>query len=123
MFMKSPDLVLPPEGPKKLGAQGGMVFGNLMPNLLEIEAIVASIVQQGLLHGFISHNQGKFAIIGAKQRGGPLNAGFPKVWEVLEARAQKGDDFEIPGWVVKERAGMGGTVVHLTSARPIGSEG
>jgi nuclear mRNA export protein PCID2/THP1 len=123
MFMKPPDLVPPSEGPKKLGAQGGMVFGNLMPNLVEIEAIVASIVQQGLLHGFISHNQGKFAIIGSKQRGGPLNAGFPEVWEALKARAQKGDDFEIPGWVLKERAGMGGTVVHLTSARPIGSDG
>jgi hypothetical protein len=123
LFMKAPDLVPPPEGPKILGAQEGMVFGNTMPDLMEVEAIVASLVQQDLLHGFISHNQGKFAILGAKQRGGPLNAGFPPVWETLKARAEREvNNGEIPGWVQTERTGMMGGVVNLTGiARPVGS--
>jgi nuclear mRNA export protein PCID2/THP1 len=123
MFMKTPDLVPPPEGPKNLGAQDGMIFGNTMPDLMEMEAIVASLVQQDLLHGFISHNQGKFAILGAKQRGGPLNAGFPPVWETLKVRAEReANSGEIPGWVQTERTGMMGGVVNLTGiARPVGS--
>ncbi|KAF4635883.1 hypothetical protein G7Y89_g2201 [Cudoniella acicularis] len=122
MFMKTPDLLPPQQGPKKLSAEQGIIFGNKMPNLLEMEAIVASLVQQGLLHGFISHTQGKFAIIGAKQRGGPLNAGFPAVWEVLKARAEKeGKEAEVPGWVKTERKGFTGGVINLSGARPVGS--
>ncbi|TVY80607.1 PCI domain-containing protein [Lachnellula suecica] len=124
-FMKSPDLVPPPQGPKQLGAQEGTVFGNKMPDLLEIEAIVASLVQQGFLRGFISHNQGKFAILGAKQRGGPLNAGFPPVWEIVKAKAERaGKDAEVPAWVQNERkVGMGGVVNLSGIARPVGSGG
>lgn len=123
LFMKAPDLVPPPQGAKKLRAQQGMVFGNSMPDRMEMEAIVASLVQQDLLHGFISHNQAKFAILGAKQRGGPLNAGFPPVWETLKARAEReGRDTEIPGWVQNERTGGMGGVVNLSGiARPVGS--
>lgn len=128
MFMKPPDLVLSAGGKKHLAAHEGIVFGNKMPDLLEIEGIVASLVQQGLLRGFISHNQGKFAILGAKQRGGPLKAGFPDVFEVLKARAEReGRDTEVPGWVQTERKGgmgMMGGVVNLSGiARPVGSGG
>ena len=124
-FMKKHDLVPPPLGPKKLGAHQGTTFGNKMPDLLNIEALVSSLVQQGFLHGFISHAQGKFAIIGAKQRGGPLNAGFPIVWEVLRTRAEReGREAEVPGWVQQERKGGVGGVVNLTGiARAVGSGG
>ena len=123
MFMKTPDLVPPQNGSKKLGANQGTVFGNKMPDLLEVEAIVASLVQQGLLRGFISHNQGKFAILGAKQRGGALNAGFPVAWEVIKSRADReGRDSEVPGWVRGERKMRMGGVVNLSGiARPVGS--
>jgi nuclear mRNA export protein PCID2/THP1 len=123
MFMKSADLVPPAGGVKKLGAYDGVIFGNKMPDLLNVEAIVASLIQQGLLHGFISHNQGKFAIIGAKQRGGPFNAGFPAVWEVMKNKAEKeGRENEVPGWVQSERRGGMGGVVNLTGiARAVGS--
>lgn len=122
VFMQAPDLVAPPVGRKILRAQEGTVFGNKMPDAVEIEAILASLVQQGLLGGFISHNQGKFAILGAKQKG-PLKAGFPDVWEVLTARAEReGRATEVPGWVQHERKGMGGGVVNLTGiARAVGS--
>lgn len=125
LFMKAPDLLPPSQGPKKLGAQEGTIFANKMPDLLDIEAIVASLVQQGLLRGFISHNQGKFAILGAKQRGGPLNAGFPVVWQVVQAKAEREGKFsEVPAWVRGERKDVGGGVVNLTGiARPVGLGG
>jgi hypothetical protein len=122
IFMKPPDMVLSNGGTKQLDVHQGVIFGNKVPDLLEIECIVASLVQQGLLRGFISHNQGKFAILGAKQRGGPLNAGFPDVFEVIKARAEReGRGTEVPGWVQGEQKGMGG-VVNLTGiARAVGS--
>lgn len=125
LFMKAPDLVPSSEGRKKLVAHQGIVFGNQMPGLAQVEAVVASLVQQGLLHGFISHGQGKFAILGSKQRGGPLNAGFPSVWEALKERAEnEGRDAEVPGWVRGERKGGMGGVVNLSGiARPVGSGG
>ena len=80
-------------------------------------------MQQDLLHGFISHNQSKFAILGAKQRGGPLKAGFSQVWETMRRRAEEEDRADdVPGWVRRERLAMLGGVVNLTGiARPVGS--
>jgi hypothetical protein len=124
IFLNTPDLVPPPEGPKKLGPHSGMIYGNRMPRMIDIEAIVAGLVQQKLLHGFVSHGQKRFAIIGAKQNGGPFNAGFPQVWEVLHARIiAEGRDQEPSGWVqkIKEKSALGG-VVNLTGiARMAGS--
>ena len=121
MFMKTPDLVPPQNRPQSLRIGRGTIFGNKMPELNDVEPIIASLIQQGLLHGFISHTQGKFAIIGAKQKGGPLQAGFPPVWEVLHDRAVSQNRVaECPGWVQREKnLGMGG-VVNLTGARPAG---
>ena len=123
MFMKAPELVLPTGSTKNMNACQGTMFGKRMPGLLEVEAIVASLVQQGLLHGFIGHNQMKFAILGAKQRGGPLKAGFPDVFEVMKARAEReGREMDVPGWVQNEREGRMGGVVNLSGiARPVGS--
>lgn len=125
MFVSSTDLVPPSNGPKQLGPSDGVIFRNKMPDALDIEAIVASMVQQDLLHGFISHGQGKFAIIGAKQRGGPLNAGFPPPWETIKARAEKdGRGREVPGWVQAQRKSALGGVVNLSGiARAVGSGG
>lgn len=123
VFMRKPDLAPPPEHAKRLGPHEGVVFGNKMPTYLEIEAIVATLIQQGLLYGFISHGRGKFAIIGAKQKG-VLNAGFPVVWEVLKERAEKeGRATVVPGWVQNEKSGRIGGVVRLRGARPVGSGG
>ncbi|KAL3421111.1 cop9 signalosome complex subunit 12 [Phlyctema vagabunda] len=106
-----------------LSAHAGVIYGSLVPDTKEIEAVIASLVQQGLMHGFISHSQGKFAILGKKQRGGAIKAGFPNVWEVLKARATRdGKDVDIPGWVQTEiKAPMGGVVNLSGIARPVGS--
>lgn len=124
MFMTAPDLIKPPPGTVKISANVGVIWGSKMPDMLDIEAIVASLVQQGLLRGFISHIQGKFAILGAKQRGGPLNAGFPTIWEVIKDRAEKeGHGNEVPGWVTGDSTEFtSGGIVNLTGiARPAGA--
>ena len=90
-----------------------------------IESIVASLIEQDLLHGFISHSQHRFAITGVKTNNAPLQIGFPKVWDVITAKA----DSEVPGWVKEEKKGpvaIGGNfgpgmIVNLSGARPAGA--
>lgn len=94
-------------------------------DMLEIESIFTALVSQGLLNGYISHSQSRFAIQGAK-KAGPMNAGFPNIWESLKSKAEN----EVPGW--KERfgptangTGVGqlgpGSVLNLSGARPPGA--
>ena len=90
----------------------------LLPSMEIIESIMASLIEQGLLHGFISHAQHRFAITGVRDAR-PVEVGFPRVWDVINARANK----EVPGWV-KERkppAFGPGMVVNLSGARPVGA--
>lgn len=102
-----PDLadVVPPEPP-------------LLPNMEIIESIIASLIEQGLLHGFISHAQHRFAIMGVKDAR-PVQVGFPRVWDVINAKANR----EVPGWVKERKApAFGpGMVVNLSGARPAGA--
>lgn len=95
----------------------------VLPTMEIIESIVASLLEQDLLHGFISHSSHRFAITGAKNAS-PLQVGFPRVWDVLSARADK----EVPGWVREEKKGPtfggkfgSGMVVNLSGARPAGA--
>lgn len=90
----------------------------LLPNMEIIESIIASLIEQGLLHGFISHAQHRFAITGVKEAR-PVRVGFPCVWDVINARANQ----EVPGWVKERKApAFGpGMVVNLSGARPAGA--
>lgn len=95
------------------------------PDMDEIEAIVASLIDQGFLGGFISHRQLRFAIQGAKRKGA-LAAGFPRPWPVIKAKFSD----EVPGWKVEApaaaRAGGAfgpGRVINLSGARPVGVAG
>ena len=96
----------------------------LLPTMETVESIVASLVDQDLLHGFISHSSHRFAITGAKNAP-PLQVGFPKVWDVIKAKANA----EVPGWVKEEKQGPGalggkfgpGMVVNLSGAKPVGA--
>ena len=96
-----------------------------LPTMEVIESIIASLVEQNLLHGFISHQLQKFAITGAKTAGA-LQAGFPNVWETISGKA----DSEVPGWVKQDGMSKGrgfggnfgpGRVVSLSGARPVGA--
>lgn len=97
-----------------------------LPNIETVESMAASLVEQDLLHGFISHKSLRFAITGSKTAGA-LAAGFPKVWDVIRSRV----DDEVPGWVKPTKpGGFGapgglkagpGMVVNLSGARPAGA--
>lgn len=95
-----------------------------LPTMDVIESIVASLIEQDLLHGFISHKSQKFAITGSKTAGA-LQAGFPSIWGTISGKA----DSEVPGWVMQEeksKGGLGGNfgsgrVVNMTGARPVGA--
>ena len=100
-------------------------LGPDLPTMEIIESIIASLIEQNLLHGFISHQLQKFAITGAKTAGA-LQAGFPNVWETISGKA----DSEVPGWVKQsgkfKGRGLGGnfgpgTVVSLSGAKPVGA--
>lgn len=91
-------------------------------DMLDVESIVSSLVDQGLMNGYISHRLSRFAIQGAKQIGG-LAAGFPSVWNTLTNNAKEPG---VPGWK-EQRLGSskggfgGGMVVNLSGARAVGS--
>lgn len=100
----------------------------LHPTIDEVECIMASLIQQDLVVGFLTHNNPRFAIPGAKTRGA-LAVGFPSIWSVIKARRQ-GD--QVPGWVKEDGRhnvfgggafggpGGSGRVVNLSGARPVG---
>ncbi|GAO16008.1 hypothetical protein UVI_02055870 [Ustilaginoidea virens] len=93
-------LAPPPGGPKKLRPNEGLVWGNAEITLEDVEMVVATLVQQGLMHGFVAHGQARFAIIGAKAKG-PVVAGWPVVWQAIQERRYE-EEFDmdhVPGWV------------------------
>jgi hypothetical protein len=86
-----------------------------LPDMCEVESIVASLIDQGLLNGFISHRLKKFAISGARLKPA-LQAGFPNVWETIS----KNCDDEVPGWKKEERAFGAGMVFNLSGVKGVG---
>lgn len=92
-----------------------------MPDMLEIEFICASLVDQGLLNGYLSHKMSRFAIQGARKAGSAVQAGFPNLWEVFKgANVDAGRD-QVEGWVKEMRRPGASNIVRLTSARAAGS--
>ncbi|RMZ87576.1 hypothetical protein DV736_g5193, partial [Chaetothyriales sp. CBS 134916] len=87
---------------------------SVFPTIWTIENTFLSLIHQGLLAGFVAHGgaaegRQRWAIAGAKARGGPLPAGFPVVYTAIIDRAGKlADDVDrIPGW--------------LSNVRPVGA--
>ena len=95
----------------------------LLPTMESVESMIASLIEQDLLHGFISHSSHRFAITGAKNAVA-VQVGFPQVYSVISRKA----DNEVPGWVKdgKKASAFGGKfgpgmVVNLSGARPAGA--
>ena len=65
------------------------------PTMHEVEAVVLSLIQQGLLRGFALHTNPRFAIPTRGTAGGPMKAGFPEIWSVISS---KGSGEAVPGW-------------------------
>ncbi|KAJ5679961.1 hypothetical protein N7462_008205 [Penicillium macrosclerotiorum] len=93
----------------------------------EVESILASLITQGLIRGYLTHRNPRFAIPGARQTGA-IPIGFPIVWKAIMAREQ--EDSNVPGWVRPAPPttlggpglGGGGRVVNLKGARPVGMQ-
>ncbi|PYI20044.1 hypothetical protein BO99DRAFT_421856 [Aspergillus violaceofuscus CBS 115571] len=88
----------------------------------EIESILASLLTQGLMRGYLTHKNPRLAIPGARLRGA-VPTGFPNVWQTIYARESEDDN--VPGWVQPPAAAAiptagGGRVVNLSGARPVG---
>lgn len=95
-------LVPPPGGkPRNLKPSEGLFWGNLQVTSKEVEGVVATLIAQGLMNGFLAHSSGRFAVMGAKKGGGPLAAGWPAVVRVVADRmAEDGVDADlVPAWV------------------------
>lgn len=95
-------LVPPPGGAsKKLRPNEGIIWGNAEVTPEDVELMVAALIQLGLMHGWVAHAQGRFAIIGAKAKGSPVLAGWPNVWQAIQDRRyeEEFDPDEVPGWV------------------------
>ena len=110
------------------------------PTIYAVEGTFLSLIQQGFLGGFVVKNAesvARWAIAGAKQRGGALPAGFPVVYTAVIDRAGavgSGGVDQIPGWVKDEQltkmaggpgalmagGSMAGRVVRLSNVRPVG---
>ena len=89
------------------------------PRAKEVESLAASLVSQGLLHGFVSHKFQRFLVTGAKG-GGASYIGFPPIWNVLADKDAEGG--EVPGWVKEGNriTNGGGRVIHLSGVKGIG---
>ncbi|KAE8355643.1 hypothetical protein BDV28DRAFT_30813 [Aspergillus coremiiformis] len=99
--------------------------GKPTPMMRELESILASLLTQGLMRGYLTHKNPRFAIPGARLRGA-LPTGFPNVWQTIFAR--ESEDDHVPGWVQPPSPVVGGglavagggRVVNLSGARPVG---
>ncbi|KAL4963481.1 uncharacterized protein BDV14DRAFT_90415 [Aspergillus stella-maris] len=95
------------------------------PLMQEIESILSSLLTQGLMRGYLTHRNPRFAIPGSRLRGA-LPTGFPNVWQMIYSR--ESEDSNVPGWVkapdpmanAAAALGGGGRVVNLSGARPVG---
>ncbi|RAH61450.1 COP9 signalosome complex subunit 12 [Aspergillus piperis CBS 112811] len=103
-------------------ADGEQDSGRPTLMMRELESILASLLTQGLMRGFLTHKNPRLAIPGARLRGA-IPTGFPNVWQTILAREQEDDN--VPGWVQPPAVAPpptagGGRVVNLSGARPVG---
>lgn len=99
--------------------------------LQEIESVVASLIKQNLLGGYLTHNPARFVIPGAKHVGA-MAKGFPNIWQTISSQQHNyGED--VPAWIIATQplptqaafpaigAPGGGRVINLKGAKAVGS--
>lgn len=91
----------------------------VLPDMFEVESIVTSLINQGLLNAFIAHKLKKIAIKDMKKANGrtAVEVGFPNVWEVVK---RNHGNLEVPGWKVKEGR-LGGQTYNMGAVKEIGA--
>lgn len=95
--------------------------------LQDIESIVASLIKQNLLGGYLTHNPARFVIPGAKNVGAMVK-GFPNIWKVISTQ-QEAYGNTVPAWVLAQpvisappaTSAGGGRVISLKGAKAVGS--
>ncbi|KAK2841660.1 hypothetical protein FQN49_006036 [Arthroderma sp. PD_2] len=125
----SPDpySTLLPDDEDQLTVNGSQGQETTSPLMQELEAVLASLLTQDLMRGYLTHKNPRYAIPGARLKGA-LPTGFPNVWQTIYARER--EDSQIPGWVKPPSAsggrkmpagisGVGGRVVNLSGAKSI----
>ncbi|EGD85218.1 hypothetical protein H113_09019 [Trichophyton rubrum MR1459] len=111
--------------PAITGSEGAEIASS--PLMQELENVLASLLTQDLMRGYLTHKNPRYAIPGARLKGA-LPTGFPNVWQTIYARER--EDGQIPGWVKPQGSGGsrrapgviqggGGRVVNLSGARSI----
>lgn len=99
--------------------------------LQEIESIVASLIKQNLLGGYLTHNPARFVIPGAKHIGA-IAKGFPNIWQTISHQQSAHGD-NVPAWIIAKQpvanqsatlageSSGGGRVVNLSGVKAVGS--
>lgn len=91
----------------------------LLPTMVSTEVLVASLIAEGLMRGYIAHAQSKFAITGAKDAQSLADAGragWPAVWRVFKSQNHIAGAAQLNGL-----SAGGGRVVRLRGLKTIGS--
>ncbi|KAF7190819.1 PCI domain-containing protein [Pseudocercospora fuligena] len=93
--------------------------------IINIESILSSLIDQGLVKGFIVHSSLKFVLSGTKQSTEDqvvLAAAFPQPWSVIASKANRASG-EVPGWRKRPQAGPGGggRVVNMSNLATVGA--
>ncbi|KXT13906.1 hypothetical protein AC579_2639 [Pseudocercospora musae] len=93
--------------------------------IINIESILSSLIDQGLVKGFIVHSSLKFVLSGTKQSTEDqvvLAAAFPQPWSVIASKTNKTNG-EVPGWRKRPQAGPGGggRVVNMSNLATVGA--
>lgn len=102
-------------------------------DVLAVESLLSSLIDQGLVSGYVAHERRKLAILGAHRTDGdPVRAGFPNVWAVIRRRC--GGSGDVPGWKKENPKPPGaqppvfggpgpGMVVNLSGVKAVGAFG
>lgn len=85
-------------------------------DLAEVECICAMLITQGFIAGYISHQNQKLAISGARRPGGALKNGFPAPFGVIKSK----NSDHVLGWKKDAGGSTQGQVIRMSGAKAAG---
>jgi hypothetical protein len=85
-------------------------------DLAEVECICATLITQGFVAGYISHQTQKLAISGARRPGGALKNGFPTPFGVIKSK----NSDNVLGWKKEAGGNAQGQVIRMSGAKAAG---
>lgn len=85
-------------------------------DLAEVECMCATLITQGFLAGYISHETQRLAISGARRPGGALKNGFPAPYGVVKGK----NSDNILGWKKDAGGSTQGQIIRMSGAKAAG---